>query len=298
MTSAISQNNGIYEPIAVKTATPQPQVQNPEDIIVPPPSDSDSGSNTLMNTLTGLALIGSAAYIGYNFFKGRGASFSQTLEAFKQSGGHFEKGIAKLKDDKLFTGVIKYKNEKTGNELFRRYVNGKIVSAGKNADELGFYNPSTTENVLKNWTYDANGKLTNLKRMDIKNGNVLEKDVVRKNVIRKSEFVANGGKYEKGVPINADGTKFNGYIVEYNGNNTLIKEYSAEGKQISERLNTTLQDRMLGKDQKQNYILDEQALDERAKTYSYKFKTLLENITSRFRKTKPASKPQNATVVD
>ena len=287
--TTISQNQGIYEQQVAKPIEKQPQIPAPEDITVPPPSDSEGGSNYLMNTLTGLALICSAAYIGHNFFKGRGANFEQTVQAFKQKGGYFEKGIAKLQDGSLYTGVLKRKSDITGNEFFGRYVNGRIVRSGQNVDDLGFYNPEKASAVLKNWKYNSEGKLEGITRTSIVNGNPVVNDVVRKNVVKYEDFIAKGGKLEKGIALNADGSKFKGYIVEYKGNNTVIKEFSDEGKQVSERLNTTIQDRLY-KDRTEHYIMNETDLANRAKEqekFLYKAKMWFNNLCSKFHKTKP-----------
>lgn len=310
MPTSISHNSANYNPVVNKPAEIQQPIQNPADIVVPPPSKHEDGSNMLMNTLTGLALIGTAAYLGYNYLKGRGANAEKTLEAFKQQGGKFEKGIAMLKDGTKFTGTIIHKAEKSGNEYYRQYVNGQLITAGKNMDASFWNNPAkpTVESFCKQFNYSPEGKLISYDRY-ARNGDTIVKsthNITPKNIVTRENFIKGGGKFnENGIPQNADGSNFKGFIVDYNGNstigqNTIIKEY-ADGKQVSERFNISLKDRVIG-NRKDTYNLDEQGLIQREQDLirqeqeriakekemqklSYKVKTLFKNLFSKNSKT-------------
>lgn len=290
------QNQVVYQP-AVNNISQQQPIQ-PADIQVPPPAQTEESSNLLWNTITGLALLSTATYLGVNLLKGRGKNPIKTLEAFKQQGGTFEKGVAKLKDGSLYTGIIEHTN-KTGDVYYRSYNAGKLESAAKNIDSFYYPDPSKTSHFLKTYGHSPEGKISSIKRTTVQDGNKIEQTLQKTNLKTLENFEASGGKFVEGKPINADGSDFKGFIVERDGANTIIKEY-ADGKQVSERLNTTLKDRAIN-GRTNTYNLDEQGLIEREQAriaqekemqkWSYKVKNWFKNLFA----TKPKSETAPVT---
>jgi len=229
------------------------QATTPADIQVPPPAPKEDGGNKLMNALTGLAMIGAGTMLLYNLRKGKGIN-AQTLEKFKAQGGKFEKGVAKLADGSNFTGVIN-KVDEAGNTYIRIYNNGQLTKAAKNVDYKGFADPTKAENFIKEYTYTAEGKIQEIKQTVMKDGECIENILGKKNIQTYNKFANEGGYVFEGEAINADGSKFNGHLVGDVNGDTVIHEF-ANGKLVSERLNTTLKGNVM-KPGANNYVLDE-----------------------------------------
>lgn len=239
------------EPIVKNNVQP---ATNPADIQVPPPAPKEDGGNKLMNALTGLAMIGAGTMLLYNLRKGKGID-AKTLEAFKAQGGKFEKGIAKLADGSNFTGIIN-KVDDAGNTYFRVYNNGQLTKAVKNVDYKGFADPTKAENFIKEYTYTAEGKIQEIKQTVMKDGECIENILGKKNIQTYNKFANEGGCVFEGEAINADGSKFNGHLVSTDKDgDTIIHEF-ANGKLVSERLNTTLKGNIM-KPGANNYVLHE-----------------------------------------
>ena len=225
------------------------------DIKVPAPEIKDKSGSMIANTLTGLGILGAATFLAFNMKKAKNPT--QTLSEFKKLGGEIKKGIAKNKDGTLFDGTITHK-DKAGNTYFRAYVNGRIQSSGKNLDKLNYTNGNAAI-FGKKYTYDANGKCIKIERLKIENENQIIEEIIPKNIKTAEKFTQEGGQIVDGLPIKADGTHYNGAIIEKTDGNLLIKEFK-DGKQISERYNATFKDRALKPDAK---ILDENGLIQR-----------------------------------
>ncbi len=250
----------------VITAASAPAIQpkpvtTVDDIVIPEPEEKKDKSNLLAGTLTGLALLGLGSYLIYNVKKGKGIP-EKTIEMFKKEGNVFERGIAKTKNGALFNGKIVQKTEK-GDKIERYYINGKLQRSTKNVDDKGFYDPTKESNYDKFYSYSPEGKLTGISKTVGNNGKAITTEFVRPVIQKADDFAAQGGKIVDGKAIKADNTPYSGFIVEKNGSDTLIKEYK-DGKQVSERLNTTLKDRVTKADG-EHYVRNEAELDEIAK---------------------------------
>ena len=245
---------------AAPSVQPKP-VTTVDDIVIPEPEKKEDKSNLLAASLTGLALIGVGTYLLYNLRKGKGIP-EKTIEMFKKEGNVFERGIAKTKDGTLFSGKITQKTAE-GDKIERYYVNGRLQRATKNVDDKGFYDPTKAVNYDKTYQYTPEGKLTNITRTTGVNGEAITTELVRPTIKKAEDFAAQGGKIVDGKAVNADSSAFTGIIIERNGTDRLLKEYK-DGKQVSERLNTTLKDRVTKPDG-EHYVRNEAELDEIAK---------------------------------
>ena len=244
------------------TAVEQPKpVTTVDDIVIPEPEKKEGKSNLLAASLTGLALIGIGGYLLHNLKKGKGIP-EKTIEMFKKEGNVFERGIAKTKDGTLFSGKLTQKTA-NGDKIERYYVNGRLQRATKNVDDKGFYDPTKAVNYDKTYQYTPEGKLTNITRTTGVNGEAITTEITRPVIQKSDDFAAQGGKVVDGKAFKADDTPYTGIIVEQNGTDRLLKEYK-DGKLVSERLNTTLKDRVTKPDG-EHYVRNEAELDEIAK---------------------------------
>ena len=246
-------------PAQTVTAEQPKQTTTIDDIVIPEPEKKENKSNLLATSLTGLALLGVGTYLLYNLKKGKGIP-EKTIEMFKKEGNVFERGIAKLKDGTLYTGKLTKKVEGTGDKFEYYYVNGRLQRAAKNFDSKGFYDPTKATNYDKIYNYTPEGKLENITRVNGLNGESFISTFTRPNIQKAEDFAAQGGKIIDGKALKADDTPFSGFIVEKNGTDRLIKEYK-DGKQVSERLNTTLKNNTTKPDG-EHYIRNEAELDE------------------------------------
>lgn len=246
-------------------STPNTPTTNPGEIQVPPPAEKKEDSSPLFKTLTGLAIVSSAAYLLYNLRKG--GNMVKTLENFKAEGGKFEKGLAKNKDGSLFEGILQF-NKESGTGTCT-YVKGRLVSASKNYDEASKLNTDKIENYIKEYSYDSEGKLISIKRKVAKNGtDTVETLTPRRDIKtagkaykRKDTFKEEGYKFVDGKAVDKEGNPFTGVIAEKLGNDVMLREYK-DGIQISERYNKTLKDHTY-RNATESYTMDIDDLAER-----------------------------------
>ncbi len=234
----------------------QPQTTAIDDIEIPQPAKKEEKSNLLATSLTGLALLGVAAYL---VTKGRKGNIAEkTIEMFKRDGNTFEKGIAKCKDGTLFSGVLS-QTTSSGDKIHRVYQDGKLVRAVKNIDAKGFYDPTKAVNYDKIYSYNSVGKIDKIKHNSVIDGELKSKEIISKNIKKIEAFENEGGKIINGEAIGADSTPYTGILVKGKGENMVIQEYE-NGVKMSERLNTTLKDKVIKPD-KENYVRTKADLD-------------------------------------
>lgn len=233
----------MMEPVVDKSMVNQNVPKSPDDIIIPPPAEKKEGSSALAKALTGLAIASIAGYLLYNLRKG-GEIPVKTLEAFKAAGGEIKNGIAKNADGSRFEGILTYRGKgKDANSMRMVYQNGRLQKAFKNFDGK-YANPEKPSHYMKEYIYDSNGKLSVINRTTLVDGEKVVTPILPKNIKtvgmpKGRDFEAAGCKFVDGKPVNADGSDFNGLIVEKLDNDVLIREFK-DGKQISEKLNTKL----------------------------------------------------------
>ena len=254
--SAINNTPQVTAAPTVQNIPPKP-VTTVDDIVIPEPETQKDNSNLLVNALTGLALLGAGSYLVYNLKKGKGIP-EKTIEMFKKEGSFFERGIAKTKDGAVFNGKIT-QITKSGDKIERYYVNGRLQKATKNIDDKGFYDPTKASNYDKTYSYTPDGKLSGVTKTVGIEGEAVTSELVRPIIQKADDFAASGGTVVEGKALKADGTPYTGIIVEQKGADRLLKEYK-DGKQVSERLNTTLQDRVTKPD-REHYVRNEAELD-------------------------------------
>ena len=292
----MSTNIASYDYATQGTQVVQPQakpVKAADEITVPPPATSENGSNLLMKSLTGLALIATGLYLGKNLLKPSG-NIVKTLETFKLQGGKFNRGVATLPDGSTFTGKIKYTSTKGDNYLLE-YLEGKIQKVSKNIDEFSFVDPNKASNSIRKWNYSPEGKVTEIRKASIVDDKIVEQALDSKKLKNMQKFTEEGGKIVDGKAINADGTPYTGYLAEVNEQRTLIKGFAEDGRQVSERLNKSLTDRDIRTKvgDVEHYVLDEAGLIKRekdAQKLTTKMKNWFKNLFTK--KAKPTNTEQ------
>lgn len=235
----------------------QPQTTTAiDDIEVPQPPKKEEKSHLLATSLTGLALLGVAAYL---VTKGRKGNIAErTIEMFKRDGNTFEKGIAKCKDGTLFSGVLS-QTTSGGDKIHRVYQDGKLVRAVKNFDAQGFHDPTKAVNYDKIYSYNPAGKIDKITHKSVIDGEFKTKEIIPKNIKKMENFEGEGGIIVDGRAVDSSISPYTGTLVSGKGENMVIQEYE-NGVKMSERLNTTLKDNVIKPD-KENYVRTKADLD-------------------------------------